>query len=86
MPGIYNHAGLFIGGHQLGQGALQVGHAHARQERLSFLLNERELLKIRYACDVHHLDTHNAERRQHWTRQFATNHDGTPKGIFTLIL
>lgn len=60
--------------------------AHARQERLSFLLNERELLKIRYACDVYHIDPHNAERRQYWTRQFATNHDGTPKGIFTLTL
>ena len=59
---------------------------HARRERLSFFLNERELLKIRYICDVYHFDPHNAERRQYWARQFATNHDGTPKGIFTLTL
>ena len=60
--------------------------AQTRQTRLSFLLNERELTKIRYACDVYHIDAHSAERRQHWTRQFATNHDDTPKGIFTLTL
>ena len=58
----------------------------AQQTRLSLLLNERERIRIRYGCDVYHLDTHNAERRRHWTNVFATNHDGTPKGIFTLTL
>ena len=60
--------------------------AHAPQARLSFLLNERERLQIRYACDVYHIDADDAERRRHWTQRFATNHDGTPKGIFTLTL
>ena len=62
------------------------GLPRARQERLSFLLNERNFIKIRYDCDVYHIDTYNVERRRHWTQQFATNHDGTPKGIFTLTL
>lgn len=56
------------------------------QERLYFLLNERDFIKTRYACDVYFIDPHNVERRQYWTRQFATNHDDTPKGIFTLTL
>lgn len=59
---------------------------HAEQVRLSFLLNERERLLIRYACDVYHADRHDATERQRWLRQFATNHDNTPKGIFTLTL
>ena len=58
----------------------------AQQTRLSLLLNERERIRIRYSCDVYHIDTHNTERRQHWTTVFATNHDGTPKGIFTLTI
>lgn len=56
------------------------------QTRLSFLLNERERVRIRYVCDVYHLDTHDEPERQRWTRQLATNHDGTPKGIFTLTI
>lgn len=56
------------------------------QLRLSFLLNERERLRIRYACDVYHADIHDTAERQRWTQQFATNHDHTPKGIFTLTL
>lgn len=60
--------------------------AHAEQLRLSFLLNERERLRIRYACDVYHADLNDAAERQRWARQFATNHDHTPKGIFTLTL
>ncbi|MDO7849315.1 hypothetical protein Q5H92_23325 [Hymenobacter sp. M29] len=58
--------------------------AHAEQIRLSFLLNER--LRIRYACDVYHADIGDAAERHRWTQQFATNHDNTPKGIFTLTL
>lgn len=60
--------------------------AHAAQIRLNLLLNERERLRIRYDCDVYHADISDATERQRWTRQFATNHDDTPKGIFTLTL
>jgi hypothetical protein len=62
------------------------GLNRTRQERLSSLLNERELVRIRYTCDVYYIDPGNTERRQYWTRQFASNHDDTPKGIFTLTL
>ncbi|MGI4741859.1 MAG: DUF6932 family protein [Janthinobacterium lividum] len=60
--------------------------SRTQQTRLSLLLNEPERIRIRYDCDVHHLDIQDAERRQYWTNVFATNHDGTPKGIFTLTL
>ncbi|MGI4862494.1 MAG: DUF6932 family protein [Janthinobacterium lividum] len=58
----------------------------AQQSRLSRLLNERERVRIRYECDVYHVNIQDAERRRYWTRTFATNHDGTTKGIFTLTL
>lgn len=63
-----------------------VSLTHAEQMRLFLLLNERERIKIRYTCDVYHLDTNDAQERQRWASTFATNHDGTPKGIFTLTL
>lgn len=60
--------------------------SHADQLRLDFLLNDRERVQIRYTCDVYHLDIDSASERQRWTQQFSANHDGSPKGIFTLII
>ena len=54
--------------------------------KLDLLLNERERVKLRYTCDVYHLDTHSEQDRQRWASTFATNHDGTPKGIFILTI
>lgn len=58
----------------------------AQRRRLWLLLNERERVRIRYDCDVYHVSIQETERRSYWTRTFATNHDGTPKGIFILTL
>lgn len=60
--------------------------SHADQVKLDLLLNQRDRIRIRYTCDVYHLDTNSATERQRWTQQFSTNHDGSPKGIFTLSI
>ncbi|WP_432207224.1 DUF6932 family protein [Hymenobacter defluvii] len=57
-----------------------------QQNVLNVLVNERERVRLRYECDVYYIDRNNITEHDRWTRLFSTNHDGSEKGIFKLLL